>query len=134
MATDELSDVGVTKGSVTGADGALWGFASISLGGIAVLIAPIILLWNVIVAQTLIVAQRRPSGPLVGVYAILMLFGIATMLGLAGVSIGFGLKGRRIDHGNRRDSPLATAGLLLGVASGIGWFMVSVQTFLILFT
>ena len=128
MATDELSDVGVTKGSVTGADGALWGFASISLGGIAVLIAPIILLLNVIVAQT------RPSGPLVGVYAILMLFGIATMLGLAGVSIGFGLKGRRIDHGNRRDSPLATAGLLLGVASGIGWFMVSVQTFLILFT
>ena len=128
MATDELSDVGVTKGSVTGADGALWGFASISLGGIAVLIAPIILLLNVLVAQT------RPSGPLRGVYAILMLLGIATMLGLAGVSIGFGLKGRRIDHSNRRDSPLATAGLLLGAASGIGWFMVSVQTFLILFT
>ena len=128
MATDELSDVGVTKGSATGADGALCGFASISLGGITVLIAPIILLLNVMVAQT------RPSGPLVGVYAILMLFGIATMLGLAGVSIGFGLKGRRIDHSNRRDSPLATAGLLLGAASGIGWFMVSVQTFLILFT
>ena len=50
-----------------------------------------------------------------------MLVGIATMLGLAVVSVGFGWTGRRIDHGDGRASPLATAGILLGAASGIGW-------------
>ena len=129
MATDELSDVGVLKGPTTVADGAMWGFASISLGAIALLVAPIVLVLNVILSRS-----PRPSGPLLGVYAILMLFGIATMLGLAGVSIRFALKGHRIDRDQRRESPLAMAGILLAVSAGLGWLMVSIQTFMILFT
>ena len=129
MAIDELSDLGASKGSTTNSGGVTWGLASISLGAVALLVAPIILVLNLVLSQS-------PRGPksLVAIYAILMLVGIATMLGLAVVSVGFGWTGRRIDHGDGRASPLATAGILLGAASGIGWIIVGIQTFLILFT
>jgi hypothetical protein len=56
------------------------------------------------------------------------------MLILAGITIAFGLKGRLLDHDDRRDSPLARAGILMGTDAGIGWIIVSIQTVMILFT
>lgn len=130
MAIDELSDFGVPRGSAPSADGATWGLASICFGGVALLVAPLILILNHLMSSFLPLSPR----PLVGVVLILTLLGVATMLGLAGFSIAFGLKGRRIGHDIRRDSPLATAGILLGTAAGIGWIIVSIQFFMILFT
>jgi hypothetical protein len=130
MATEELSDVGVLKRSATSGDGAAWGLASICLGAVAILVVPGILILNVILWQS----ARRPD-PLGGVvFLILMLLGIATMLGLAGSGMAFGWKGRRIDRDDPRGSPLATAGLLMGAAAGIGWVIVAIQTLMILFT
>jgi hypothetical protein len=127
MNTDAFSDFGLSKEPMASGDGAAWGLASFGLGAVALLTAPVILILN------LLLWQAARSGPLVGLLTlILSVLGVSTMLGLAGSSIAFGLRGRRLAHGNRQQSPLAWAGILVGVAAGIGWIIVSIQILMIL--
>jgi hypothetical protein len=121
--TESFPDVGTLKGSSTSGDGAAWGLASLWLGAVPLLVAPVMLIFNLLLWQS----PRSPD-PRTGVVTlILAVLGVATMLGLAGCGISFGLKGRRVDRGLRPASPLATAGVLLGTAACVGWFIVGVQ-------
>jgi hypothetical protein len=124
MMTDEFSEVGFSKEPPTSADEAAWGLASFGLGALSLLIAPIILMFN------LLLWQAPGSGPnsrlIIGILSVL---GISMMLGLSGCSIGFGLKGRRVA---RSVSPLVFAGILVGMAASVGWIMVAIQLIMIL--
>jgi hypothetical protein len=126
MITDEYSDVGVSKNSTSG-DGATWGLASLGLGAVVLLAAPITLVFNVLLWRS------NPSADLPIVPAILgAALGLLVMLGLARCSIMFGMKGRRIDREDRRSSPLAAEGILVGAAATIVWTMVGIDLFAIL--
>jgi hypothetical protein len=54
------------------------------------------------------------------------------MLGLACASIGFGMRGRRIDRDHRRASPLSLAGILVGIAAILLWLIVGLDLLAIL--
>jgi hypothetical protein len=67
-------------------------------------------------------------------FSILTVLATIGMLGLAGCGLRFGLKGRRIDRGNREESPLPTAGVPLGAAAAIAWIIVGINLLFILNT
>ena len=62
MAIDELSDR-ASKGSTTNSGGVAWGLASISLGAVALLVAPIILVLNLVLSQSAPVDPLLRSTP-----------------------------------------------------------------------
>jgi hypothetical protein len=84
------------------------------------LAAPAILILNLLLWQT-----PRASILSGTIILILSVAGVAMMLGLSGCGVVFGWKGRRT-------SPVALAGMLVGMAAAIGWVMVAIQIVMIL--
>ena len=125
MIIGEYSDVGVAKNSAS-AEGFAWGLASLGLGGVVLLAAPITLVFNVLLWRA------GPAGVPKELAILGGAFGLLTMLGLACCGIVFGVTGYRIDRDDRRSSPLATAGVLVGAAATIVWMIVGMDLFLIL--
>lgn len=126
MAADGFEDIGPSKNAAPG-DGDAWGLASLGLGGVAMLAAPITLVSNVLLWQSdrLGSLSRVPALLAAGV-------GVLVMLGLSSCSIAFGIRGHRIGRDHRRPPPLAMAGVLLGSAATIGWLIVGIDLFAIL--
>ena len=133
MATELLSDVGVSKEATTSGQGAAWGLASLALGTAVFLAAPPMVIYLMLAWQT---GPKRPlrlgESPAESAFIILTVLGTILMLVLAGCGLRFGLKGRRIDRDNRRESPLPTAGILLGVGAVIAWVFVGTNIIFLL--
>jgi hypothetical protein len=121
------TDFGPPKGSPTSEDGAAWGLASLGLGAVTLLVAPITLVFNVLLWRAGSLSSL-PKAPATG-GAVL---GLLVMLGLACASIAFGMRGRRIDRDHRRASPLSLAGILVGVVAIFLWLIVGIDLLAIL--
>ena len=120
-------DFGPAKGPATIEDGAAWGLASLGLGAVTLLVAPITLVFNVLLWRAGSLGDL-PKGPATfGAF-----LGLLMMLGLACASVAFGMRGRRIDRDHRRTSPLSLAGILVGVAAILLWLIVGIDLLAIL--
>jgi hypothetical protein len=125
MTTDYLTDVGATKGA-TATERAEWGLASLMIGVVLILAAPVALIFNVVFWRS------GPSGvPKVPAFVGAVL-GLLVILGLAGFGIAAGLKGRHRAPDDSRPSPLATAGVVTGAAAMILWLVVGIDLLAIL--
>jgi hypothetical protein len=125
MATELLSDVGDEKGTTTG-DGAQWGLASLIIGGVLLLDAPITLVFNALLWRS------GPSGlPIVPAFAGAVL-GLLVIFGLAAFGIGLGVIGWRMAPNGRRPSPLARAGVATNIAATVLWLIVGTDLIIIL--
>ncbi len=128
MATDVFATVGIAK-SYESRDAFEWGLASLGLGAVTLLAAPVTLVFNVLLWRSGL------SGEIPKVPAILAAgLGMLMMLGLAGCGVVFGLRSRWLDGALQRPSPLASAGVLLGVAAMALWMIVGVDLLMILST
>jgi hypothetical protein len=126
MATDVFADVGVAKSHEAG-DAVAWGLASLGLGAVTLLAAPITLIFNVLLWQS------GATGGIPKVPAILAAtVGLLIMLGLAGCGTVFGLRGRQLDEDLQKPSPLASAGVLVSVAAMILWMIAGIDLLAIL--
>jgi hypothetical protein len=120
-----LADVGATK-DVTAGERAQWGLASLMIGAVLVLAAPVASIFNVVFWRS------GPSGlPKVPAF-VGAVVGLGVILGLAGFGIAAGLKGRHRAPGELRPSPLATAGVVTGAAAMILWIVVAIDLLAIL--
>ncbi len=128
MITDEFSDVGVPK-SLKSGDGAAWGLASLGIGAVVLLAAPVTLIFNVLLWRSNSLGDLPKGSAIFGAA-----LGLLVMLGLAFCGLVFGMKGRRIDREDRHSSPLASAGVLVGAAATILWIIVGIDLFAILLT
>jgi hypothetical protein len=127
MNGEEFSDVGSAK-YVPVSDGMAWGLASLALGGVVLLAAPITLVFNVLLWQS--AHSRGLPRQLAFPGAIL---GLLVMLVLARYGIVFGIRGRNLDRDHGRSAPLAVAGTLVCIAAIILWLIVGIDLLFILF-
>ena len=103
MATDVFATVGIAK-SYESSDAVEWGLASLGLGAVTLLAAPITLVFNVLLWRS------ELAGGIPKVPAILAAgLGLVMMLGLAGCGVVFGLRGRWLDGALQRPSPTHTS-------------------------
>jgi len=134
MSTEARSDVGVPKGSTASGDGTAWSLASLWLGAVALLTAPLMMVYLLLAWNFGPKRAPRMDSPDEMASAILSVLSTIMMLGLAVRGILFGLKGRRIYQGNHEPYPLATAGILMGATAGMGWIIVGIALLFMLNT
>ena len=126
MSTEASSEVGVPKGSTASGDGTAWSLASLWLGAVALLTAPLMMIYLLLAWNFGPKRAPRMDAPDQMAFAILSVFSTVVMLGFAVRGIVFGLKGRRIDHGNHEPHPMASAGILMGATAAAGWIIVGI--------
>jgi hypothetical protein len=127
MTTHGDSKPSAPRAFTTG-DGAAFGLASIALGATSLLAAAITLVFNAVLYLWHSVPPRDfPRAPAM----LNALVCIVVLLGLSCCGVVFGLKGRR-DRDRSRPSPLASAGVLLGIAATIAWLTVGINLVAIL--
>jgi hypothetical protein len=134
MTGEIRSDLGVPQEATTSGQGAAWGLASLWLGSTVLLAAPLMVVYLLLAWQFGPKRPLRLENPDELAFSVVTVLGTMGMLGLAGCGLWFGLKGRRIDRDNRRESPLPSAGILMGAAAGIAWIIVGINVLFILNT
>jgi hypothetical protein len=126
MDADMFTEVGEAKGTVV-VEGDVWGLASLGLGAVVLVCAPMALICNIMLWQS----QRVGHLPRVLLLPCVGL-GFLVMLSLACYAIALGRMGRRSNAETGSSSPLATAGVMLGMASALLWTIVGLDLLLIL--
>jgi hypothetical protein len=133
MSSELPWDVGVPKGPRASGDGTAWSLASLWLGAVALLTAPVMMIYLLLAWNFGPKRALRMDAPDEMAFAILSVLWTVVMLGFAVRGIAFGLKGR-IDHGNHEQHPMASAGILMGAMAVAGWVIVGIAVLFMLNT